>query len=752
MKAWTKKRFSLLGCVVLCTPLIFSSFVACGTENVPPKPEPGTNSSIPPEKLDIRNGVLYGFAPGVTMPWIKEQNFDTLEIPLGVHKIQDFAFAFMFDNITSNIQNLILNDDLVEIGAGAFLNCYGFMNNLVLPQTLEVIGSQAFRSCNFINSLTLPKKLKTIGSSAFRHCTNLTGFISIPDTIENIEEFAFAECVSITNIYLDGFTKFPPWMLKFNWVFWETGVEATQNNSIVVDSFETFTKDQWLNILQNRQKLDTRFELSCQGWITDDTCFDIDPGAKKINKFKLSSAQLKSYDTIKIPDNIEVIGENAFCNDDGTQGLIVDCNVRLVFNDKLKTIEKNAFKGCTGIHDVLTLPDSLETVGEGAFSGCTGLYGTLSLPSRYNTINPDTFSGCTSITSVVFGSTTLSCGERSFQNCINLSIIDISSCLIQESSPLEFKENAWTNIAPYGNIYCKDTIETDIYQYIKTWFESGNLLNIELAKDKQFDANWSIGRKIEDKGPLRDNFYAVKNATDLVSLSKIGLASYRDGYTTIVLPEQVANVEMSAFDGIFSDQGGEFDKWMLNLKLGLISIGKNAFGSCNALYGPLVLPDSLKTIGDYAFQNCIHLKGPILLPWSVETLGTCAFMNCTSLSSHTLVLPSSLKEIGSTPFMGLSIEKIIVPSSIKKIGDNAFSSIQNFSVLNLASLGPNIPDWILSSHSFRIDTTIAPAGKVIVHPLANLGQWTIVLRGAGLPTSWEVTYSEADPTEPEEMH
>lgn len=67
---------------------------------------------------------------------------------------------------------------------------------------------------------------------------------------------------------------------------------------------------------------------------------------------------------------------------------------------------------------------------------------------------------------------------------------------------------------------------------------------------------------------------------------------------------------------------------------GVTSIGKDAFGGCDALKS-ITIPDSVISIGDKAFARCTALEN-ITIPNSVTSVGCDAFRWCVLLESITI--------------------------------------------------------------------------------------------------------------------
>jgi hypothetical protein len=75
---------------------------------------------------------------------------------------------------------------------GVFTAC-DHLTTIEFGSALEIIGSQAFRSCLGLRNLTLPPHVSVIGDAAFVRCDCLES-ITLPGTIISIGALAFFGC------------------------------------------------------------------------------------------------------------------------------------------------------------------------------------------------------------------------------------------------------------------------------------------------------------------------------------------------------------------------------------------------------------------------------------------------------------------------------------------------------------------------------------------------------------------------------
>lgn len=90
-----------------------------------------------------------------------------------------------------NLTTLKIGNSVTTISIAAFQDCIGFTGNLIIPNSVLSIGSNAFYGCAGFLSLTIGNSVTTIGNSAFRFCGNFQGDLVIPDSVVTVSPRAF---------------------------------------------------------------------------------------------------------------------------------------------------------------------------------------------------------------------------------------------------------------------------------------------------------------------------------------------------------------------------------------------------------------------------------------------------------------------------------------------------------------------------------------------------------------------------------
>ena len=68
------------------------------------------------------------------------------------------------------------------------------LQSVTIPNSVTIIGDEAFSECYSLESITIPNSVRNIGDYAFSLCESLQS-ITIPNSVRNIGNHAFYNCI-----------------------------------------------------------------------------------------------------------------------------------------------------------------------------------------------------------------------------------------------------------------------------------------------------------------------------------------------------------------------------------------------------------------------------------------------------------------------------------------------------------------------------------------------------------------------------
>ncbi len=144
-----------------------------------------------------------------------------VRIPQSVKSIRHAAFWGC-----SKLTNLAVPDNLSGVAWSAFHGCIGLadMEGFIIidhvlyeyvgaqsivsiPDSVKVIGNNAFQGCDSINKITISNSVTTIGDHAFYACHHLKDVV-IPESVTRIGSFAFSKCGRLKNLTIPYSVKY----------------------------------------------------------------------------------------------------------------------------------------------------------------------------------------------------------------------------------------------------------------------------------------------------------------------------------------------------------------------------------------------------------------------------------------------------------------------------------------------------------------------------------------------------------------
>lgn len=125
----------------------------------------------------------------------------TIDLPSTITKIPNRMFS------SSCIEKIDIPDSVEEIGRSPFYECA--IKDFKFPKAIKTLEECAFLCCKDLKKIVIPETIDIIPSSCFSSCENLEEIV-FPDSIKKIEKGAFYNCKSLRSISIpDGVGVIP---------------------------------------------------------------------------------------------------------------------------------------------------------------------------------------------------------------------------------------------------------------------------------------------------------------------------------------------------------------------------------------------------------------------------------------------------------------------------------------------------------------------------------------------------------------
>lgn len=255
---------------------------------------------------------------------VKSVNLKNATVPN--HKIPDYAFAVpenkpFSDYSFLNIHQIILPDDIIELGEYAFVNMK--LRHIELPSSLRKFGNNCFDGNYWLENdpLIIPEGVKEIPIGCFAKCVHLKKVI-LPSTIENIDFMAFLD-TGLEEINLpEGLVS-----IADNAFHNSQLTKVKLPSSVTTLGSAAFSSIVEISEIVFPESMSQIPDFICVGDINLDR-LTIPESVTKIGIYAFRAChRLK----VKLPRNIEIIGEYAFDNT-ATESLILPASVKEIGN------------------------------------------------------------------------------------------------------------------------------------------------------------------------------------------------------------------------------------------------------------------------------------------------------------------------------------------------------------------------------------------------------------------------------------
>lgn len=253
------------------------------------------------------------------------------------------------------------SNNQTDVGAdysrdGTILFCVDDVSSFVIPDTVEEIDLFAFKDCISLKEVHIPDSVTFIGSSAFEGCVSL-GLVHIPASVRLIEDYAFIGCVSVRFEVDEGNECYSS----------EDGALYDKDGKVLIAGFP-LVHDGKCGIPDHVTRIGNS-AFDCCPFLEDVHIPD------SVTEIGASAFQhCSSLREIDIPDSVVGIGSFAF--------LCCRRLERVCISRSVEEIDLGAFDCCKSLKE-MRIHASVTDIEENAFDDCGFVYFTVNRRNQY---------------------------------------------------------------------------------------------------------------------------------------------------------------------------------------------------------------------------------------------------------------------------------------------------------------------------------------------------------------------------------
>ncbi len=542
-----------------------------------------------------------------------------------------------------SLESVVIPRSVTEIDHGAFCWCTG-LSTVVIPGTVKRVGARAFYWCEKLINATLCPGVDRIGRSAFEECHSLE-FVDLYDGLTHIEDRAFCYCPKLNEISV------PETVTSVgDMVFYSCGELEKLTFPSHIDSMGN-------EIFYGCDKLIDKDGFLILGDVlfryTGNAAFvKVPEGIRTIDAFAFQSN--KTLTSVHIPDSVTDIRKGAF---KGCSGMV---------DDRGYVIVRGVMYDYFGKKSSVVIPDTVSRLDKYA------LYRRNYIKELILPKNLDSYSGSVlkSVWETLYDDPKMKdMLVRSFVSQLPVTILeDKDICRKIQANKKQIIDYAISNddvdlMQKLFSLYRKLSLD-DLNSYIKQAENSAECISFLLQYKSEHYSLAGEERaeqtKVDKELGIRElsaddwkKTYLFKKNGDGVTITR-----YKGRETDVVIPSRIGKHRVTAIGvSAFSPLQSRLDFYSRRhrdkitsvvIPEGVTVIEDGAFYWCNSLI-KVTVPDSVRVIGNKSFGRCYDLTC-ISLPDGITDIGDEAFIYCQNLTD--LALPDSVVNIGKDVFNG----------------------------------------------------------------------------------------------------
>ena len=284
-----------------------------------------------------------------------------------------------FENMILEIPSEYNGKPIVAIAEDGFSG-NPYLNKVIIPDTVKVIGNRAFSDCITLFECDIPGSVSIIGDAAFMNCPYLD--VEIPEGVTTIgvEAFYYTMVYNEEGLFPDNFDFMMDTSIFVRTELKEMKIPSTVT-SIGEGAFARSTLIVGFDVDENNPMYQS----------VDGVLYSKD--GRNLLQYPLASTSTNC----DVLDSVENIANYAFAEANYLE------TINISENSNLKRVGDFAFKSCD-VLESLTFPATLESIGEEAIAYCDKLI-TCSINSSYVVFGDNLWEYSSNLTDFYYGGT-----------------------------------------------------------------------------------------------------------------------------------------------------------------------------------------------------------------------------------------------------------------------------------------------------------------------------------------------------------